>query len=85
VLVKLIGQGQRPPGKLIVNRPDGPLRDRLWPKVFAPDGAGVVRIPALEAGQHVVRVGNVEKEVTVLPLTESKGQPEEIELSLSNQ
>lgn len=82
VLVKLTGQRQRQPEKLTVNRPEGPLRERLWPKFLTPDGAGVVRIPALEAGKHLVRVGNVEKEVTVLPLEESKGRPVEIELDL---
>jgi hypothetical protein len=66
--------------KVRVDRPAGPLRDRLWPQEFAPDGAGVVRIPALEAGEHTIRVGEQMATVTVPTLIESGGRPTEISL-----
>jgi hypothetical protein len=83
VLVTLTGKPPRHPEKLNVDRPVGPLADRLWPKFLTPDGARVVRIPALEAGQHRIQVGDFEKMVTVPALTESNGKPVEVELKLS--
>lgn len=76
-----------PPGRqvaLTVDRPEGPLRDRLWNVALTPDGAGVVRIPALEAGRHTIRVGDVQAEVEVPALSESAAQPVETTLSLGD-
>jgi hypothetical protein len=82
VLVRLSGERKGSPEKLILRRPTGPLSDRLWPKHVSADGAGVFRIPALEAGKHLVRIGDHEKVVDVPSLTESKGRPTEVELRL---
>jgi hypothetical protein len=81
VLVRLSGHQKESPPKLIIDRPAGPLTDRLWPKALT-DVSGVIRIPALEAGRHVIRVGSVEKTVDVPSLKVSKGWPVEVELRL---
>jgi hypothetical protein len=84
VLVRLIGsRGEAGPEKLFVTRPTGPLTERLWPAHFTPDGAEVIRIPALEAGEHTIRVGETSQVVTVLPLTHSGDRPLEVSLDLS--
>ncbi|QDT54573.1 hypothetical protein Pan44_26060 [Caulifigura coniformis] len=82
VLVKVSGPKKESPAQLVVDRPTGPLRDRLWPRVLTADGAGVVRIPALEAGRHRIRVGDVERVVEVPPLEGAKGEPVEVELGV---
>ena len=82
VLVQLSGQQKGSPAKLVVDRPSGPLCDRLWPKFLTPDGAGVVRVPALEAGRHVVRIGSLEKVIDVPSLETSEGKPVEVEFKL---
>jgi hypothetical protein len=68
------------PLKVRVDRPAGPLHDRLWPQVFLSDGAGVARIPALEAGVHTLRVGEQAETVTVPTLIDSGGRPVEISI-----
>jgi hypothetical protein len=82
VLVRLRGQPTGSPVKLVANRPAGPLHDRLWPSHFLADGSGVVRIPALEAGKHLIRIGSRENVVEVPPLAESKGQPVDVEFNI---
>ena len=42
------------------------------PTPFTPDGAGIVHIPAVEAGEHRLRVGEKELTVTVPPLAKSQ-------------
>jgi hypothetical protein len=42
-------------GSIAVARPDGPLAEALWPRVWTADGAGIVFIPTLEAGPHTLR------------------------------
>jgi hypothetical protein len=42
-----------------LDRPAGPLTKLLWPATFTSDGAGVVNLPPLEAGDHVLRVPSV--------------------------
>jgi hypothetical protein len=42
--------------KLELRRPSGPLTDRLWPAMFTSDGAGIVNLPPLEVGRHVLCV-----------------------------
>jgi hypothetical protein len=62
------------PGRaVVVERPAGPLTERLWPTSFLTDGAGAVYLPALEAGRHIVRSGSATVEVEVQALT---GGPE---------
>jgi hypothetical protein len=39
-----------------VRRPEGPLTERYWPAVFTADGAGILCLPPLEAGQHQIQV-----------------------------
>jgi hypothetical protein len=43
-------------------RPPGPLTEALWPIIFRSDGAGVVNLPPLEAGEHSFRVIGPEAE-----------------------
>jgi hypothetical protein len=44
--------------ELHLQRPPGPLTERLWPTTLVSDGAGVVNVPPLEAGRHLFRVSN---------------------------
>jgi hypothetical protein len=37
-----------------LERPAGPLTDRCWPTTFTSDHAGVLGIPPLEAGEHLI-------------------------------
>jgi hypothetical protein len=82
VLVRVSGQQDGSPVKLRVDRPAGPLHDRHWPKFLTADGAGVVRVPALEAGKHVIRIGDRTKVVEVQSLAESKGRPVEVDFNV---
>ena len=50
---------------LNLDRPNGPLADRLWPHEWISDGAGLVYIPTLEACQHVLHSVAVEAPITV--------------------
>jgi hypothetical protein len=56
--VRIVGNGGKPmkARPVIIDRPKGPLNSLLWPAQWLTDGAGEVWIPALEAGQHTVRV-----------------------------
>ena len=40
--------------KLTIDRASGPLAESLWPQEWTSDGLGVVNIPTLEAGKHVL-------------------------------
>ncbi len=44
-----------------LDRPAGPLCDRLWPTTFVSDGAGLINLPPLETGRHVVHVQGATK------------------------
>lgn len=57
---------------LTIDRPPGPLQEELWPESFRPDGAGVVHVPAVEAGEHVLHIGEKLLRVTVPRLTETQ-------------
>jgi protocatechuate 3,4-dioxygenase beta subunit len=48
-----------------LDRPAGPLASALWPQHWISDGAGLVAIPTLEAGQHLLRAAGAEQPVTV--------------------
>lgn len=56
--VRIVGNGGKPvkARQVVIDRPKGPLNTLLWPAQWLTDGAGEVWIPALEAGQHTVRV-----------------------------
>lgn len=56
--VRIVGTGGKPikARPVVIDRPKGPLNSLLWPAQWLTDGAGEVWIPALEAGQHTVRV-----------------------------
>ena len=55
---------------MTIDRPAGPLTETLWPHEWTSDGAGVVNIPTLEAGKHLLRTPDSTKpiEVNVPPL-----------------
>lgn len=56
------GDGRPVPGRtLMLDRPSGPFA-ALWPRHWMTDGAGKVRVPALEAGRHTIR--DAETDVT---------------------
>jgi hypothetical protein len=57
-------EGKAAPGRNVTLEHEGPLSS-LWPKQWTSDGAGVVYIPTLEAGRHVIRGPGVAKPVTV--------------------
>jgi hypothetical protein len=61
--------------KVTLDRPVGPLCDLLWPKEIEVDSAGKAYVPALEAGEHTLRVQDRAVTVTVRSLRESKGEP----------
>jgi hypothetical protein len=39
----------------------------LWPREFAPDGAGAIHVPPLEAGTHRVQVRGAKERLVVVP------------------
>jgi hypothetical protein len=58
---------------MTIDRPPGPLSDALWPREWSSDGAGLVYIPTLEAGDHVVHArGSKAVHITVTPLPADK-------------
>lgn len=64
--------GRRVPGAAItLDRPPGPLAERLWPKQWIVEGAGLVTIPTLEAGRQVLHgmasLASVMVDVPALP------------------
>jgi protocatechuate 3,4-dioxygenase beta subunit len=72
LLVRVVGNGGRAihDRPITIDRPKGPLARLLWPEEWLTDGAGEVWIPALEAGQHIVRVKRTNRtgEASVLAL-----------------
>jgi hypothetical protein len=62
-------------GDVELMRPAGPLAELLWPTSFPIDGAGRAYLPALEAGEHTVRLGKDSRTFKVLPLSTSGGEP----------
>ncbi len=51
-----------------VNRPQGPLSDRLWPPRFTADGAGMLHLPPLEAGLHQIQLrGKAQRHKITVP------------------
>ena len=52
-------------------RPAGPLSERLWPKTFVADGAGVINLPPLEAGRHNLRIKGKQNDdvLSIVPLS----------------
>ncbi|HVJ84227.1 MAG TPA: carboxypeptidase-like regulatory domain-containing protein [Caulifigura sp.] len=84
VVVRVTGRDPAKTPDLVVKRPEGPLSERLWPRSLTADGAGVIRVPALEAGTHVLRLGDRDTIVTVPSLVESKGKPVEAEIVLGD-
>jgi hypothetical protein len=71
-----------PGGRLAVARPEGPLAKALWPAWFTADGAGVVRLPPLEAGTHQLRLpGGAKTQTLVIPaLTDPRAKAPEVRL-----
>ena len=57
VVVKLVDRAGKPiVGQTItIDRPAGPLTETFWAHEWTSDGAGVVNIPTLEAGKHMLR------------------------------
>jgi hypothetical protein len=84
LLATLVGSDGRPirHRAVSIDRPEGELTRALWPTEWKTDGAGQVRFPALEAGQHVLRIKGLSetREVTIPPLTEGKPSTVRIEL-----
>ena len=72
LVVRVVGNGGKPMRNraVTIDRPRGPLSALLWPTEWLTDGGGEVWIPALEAGQHTVRVPRTTRtgEATVLRL-----------------
>ena len=66
VVVKVLDSAGHPVTglPLTVDRPAGPLAELDWPSDFTTDGAGVVYLPALEAGSHRVHISNTTIDVT---------------------
>lgn len=74
VVVKVVDRADKPVigHTLTIDRPSGPLAKTLWPHEWTSDGAGVVNIPTLEAGKHVLHSPDspkpVEVDVPALPV-----------------
>ena len=47
--------------KVELPRPTGPLTRLLWPPTFTSDGAGVINLPPLEVGRHILCVPSLHK------------------------
>jgi hypothetical protein len=58
-----------------VVRPAGPLAEILWPKSFAVNAHGQAYLPALEAGENSIRIGETKATISVPSLTETLGAP----------
>ena len=79
VVVKMVdAKGQPRIGEtLTIDRTTGPLEETLWPREWTSDGVGVVTIPTLEAGKHVLRAINATSPLTVtVPALPAKGAVE---------
>jgi hypothetical protein len=75
------GRGKPANAWVEVERPRGPLTERLWPASFAPDGAGLVRLPPLEARKHRVKLrGGKEQWLTVPALAGPRARPARLRL-----
>ena len=77
--------GQPAPGVQIeILRPDGPARDATWPAAFITDGAGRVHVPALEIGEHVVRLVDHPEQTAMFTIVALPNKPEPINLTVPN-
>jgi hypothetical protein len=71
VLIKVTGPDGKPAiGRELTIDRAGPLADELWPPTWTTDGAGIINVPTLETGKHVIRVKgtDITREIDVPPL-----------------
>jgi hypothetical protein len=66
---------------LKISRPEGPLADSLWPADLETDGAGIVRIPALEVGMHEVTVSSSKPHQINIPPLKDDATAQEMEIT----
>jgi protocatechuate 3,4-dioxygenase beta subunit len=65
VQITLVDRDGKPDiGRVVALERSGPL-SRLWPAELRSDGAGLIYVPTLEAGLHVLRVDGVAKPVRI--------------------
>ena len=78
-VVQCVDAGGKPVAgaKAKVQRPAGPLSEQLWNLEFVADAAGVMHIPPLEAGEHVLLFEGQagEQRFTVAPIVDKNAEP----------
>ena len=69
VIVHLVDKNGAPQKgmHISIERPQGPLTDRVWPGEFVADGAGIVYIDGLDAGDHIVVLAGGRRESFSVP------------------
>lgn len=86
VSIRLLGftPSLRPSPRVAIERPPGPLTERLWPGGFEPDGAGVVYLEGLEAGTHSLILSGGRRQSFCVPQSDAQHQlPIEVDVHLS--
>jgi hypothetical protein len=78
IVVKVFDKAGKPRigETLTIDRPAGPLAESLWPHEWISDGLGVVNIPTLEEGKHVLRAVNADAVTVTVPPLPAKGAVE---------